>query len=87
MSGEEAANFDIFSDFVLDNYLFEDINENDFILEVQDTENLRKRFHKSTENEIFDLFEARQSANTKKNTNWGLKIFQGKTKRKTSPKT
>ena len=87
MSGEEAANFDIFSDFVLDNYLFEDINENDFILEVQDTENLKKRFHKSTENEIADLFEARQSANTKKNTNWGLKIFQGKTKRKKSPKT
>ncbi|XP_021357337.1 testicular acid phosphatase homolog isoform X2 [Mizuhopecten yessoensis] len=36
----------------------------------------RGRFHKASEEEIENLFDERQSTNTKKNTAWGLKVFQ-----------
>lgn len=37
----------------------------------------KKRFKPTTSKDMDELFEARQAPNTKRNTLWGLKIFQG----------
>jgi hypothetical protein len=37
-----------------------------------------QRFKKYDEKEIQDLYDARQSEATKKNTTWGVQVFQGK---------
>jgi hypothetical protein len=36
-----------------------------------------KRFKPTSTDEMEKLFEARQAPNTKRNTLWGMKIFQG----------
>lgn len=42
---------------------------------LQDPPN--KRFKPTISKDMDELFEARQAPNTKRNTLWGLKIFQG----------
>lgn len=37
----------------------------------------KKRFKPTISKDMDELFEARQAPNTKRNTLWGLKIFQG----------
>ena len=89
----DSGNFDILTNFLLDDYLFD--NENDFfddelnkaLLEIDTTQlyeqtprennESEKRFHKASDDELQVLFDSRQSKSTKKNTTWGIKIFQG----------
>ena len=55
-----------------------DQNTLDEFLKEPTTEPEKKRFKSVTDEDVENLFAARQAPSTKKNTLWGMKIFQGK---------
>ena len=60
---------------VFDDYLTEVMQTID--LDSIVTEKPENRFHKCNSSDLLNFYEARQCSSTKKNTTWGLKIFQG----------
>ena len=45
--------------------------------EVPANQSSTSRFHKVDDCRLTELFEARHSSNTKRNTSWGINIFNG----------